>query len=70
MLQLLFLMENKDIRICGIYRGENLQEHAMKIVEEIIEKRLRQIVMIDNIQFGFMPGKGTINAVFILRRIQ
>ena len=26
--------------------------------------------MIHDMQFGFMPGKGTIDAVFILRRIQ
>ena len=26
--------------------------------------------MIDDMQFGFMPGEGTIDAVFILRRMQ
>ena len=25
---------------------------------------------VDEMQFGFMPGKGTIDAVFILRRLQ
>ena len=42
----------------------------MKIVEKVIEKRLRKIVTIDDMQFSFMPGKGTIDAVIILRRIQ
>ena len=28
------------------------------------------IVTIDDMQFGSMPGKGTIDAVIILRRIQ
>ena len=55
---------------CGMCRGVKLLEHAMKIVEKLLEKRLRKIVTIDDMQFGFMPGKGTIDAVFILRRIQ
>ena len=53
---------------CGMHRGVKLLEHVMKNVE--VEKRSRKIVTIDDMQFGFMPGKGTIEAVFILRRIQ
>ena len=42
----------------------------MKIVEKVLERRMRRMVKMDEMQFGFMPGKGTIGAVFILRRIQ
>ena len=28
------------------------------------------MVKVDEMQFGFMPGKGTTDAVFILRRLQ
>ena len=38
--------------------------------ERIVEKVLKKIVTMDDMQFGFMPSKGTIDAVFILRRIQ
>ena len=31
---------------------------------------LCRIVTVDEIQFGFMPERGTIDAVFILRRMQ
>ena len=31
---------------------------------------MRKVVEISDMQFGFMPGKGTIDAVFISRRIQ
>ena len=31
----------------------------MKIFERIIERRVRERVNIDNMQFGFRPGKGT-----------
>ena len=59
-----------DVMNCMAYRGVKLLEHAMKIVEELLERRLRRMVKEDEMQFGFMPGKRTIDAVFILRRIQ
>ena len=31
---------------------------------------MRRTVKVDEIQFAFMPGKGIIDAVFILRRLQ
>ena len=35
-----------------------------------VRKRLNRIVMVNEIQFGLVPGRGTIDAVFILRRLQ
>ena len=55
---------------CIAYRGVKLLDHAMKIVEKVLERRLRRMVKVDEIQFGFMPGKGTIDAVFCLNRLQ
>ena len=43
---------------CGSYRGIKLLEHAMKVVERIFEDRIRQQIDIDDMQFGFMKGKG------------
>ena len=37
----------------------------MKIVERVLENRIRGLVAIDDMQFGFMPGKGTTHALFI-----
>ena len=54
---------------CGAYRGV-LLENAMKIVEKVLERRMRRMVKVDEIQFGVMPGKPTIDALFILRRSQ
>ena len=42
----------------------------MQIVERVLETRMRRTVKVDEIQFGFMPGKGIIDAVFILWRLQ
>ena len=49
---------------CGSYRGIKLLEHAMKVVERIFEHRIRQQIKIDDMQFGFMKGKGTISREF------
>ena len=43
--------------------------HTMKVWERIIEARLRDRVEISKQQYGFMPGKGTINAMFSLRML-
>ena len=48
-----------DAISCMAYRGV-----------KVLKRRLRSIVKKDEKQFGSMPGKGTIESVFILRRLQ
>ena len=38
--------------------------------ERVLEKRIRCQLSIDNMQFGFMPGKGTTGVIFIMRQVQ
>ena len=59
-----------DALECGSYRGIKLLENVMKVFERVTEARLRQTLHIDDMQFGFTPGKGTTDAVFILRQLQ
>ena len=42
----------------------------MKVLERVLEKRIRCQVSIDNMQFGFMLGKRTTDAIFIMRQVQ
>ena len=42
----------------------------MKVLERVLEKKVRCQVSIDNMQFGFMPGKRTTDAMFIMRQVQ
>ena len=35
----------------------------------MLENRLHRIVSVDEMQFGFMPERGAVDAVFILRRM-
>jgi len=55
---------------CGSYRAIKLLEHAMKVIEHVFERRIREKVKIDAMQFGFMPGKGTTDAIFTVWQIQ
>ena len=36
----------------------------------VLKKRFCRIVSVDEMQFGFISERGTIDAVFILRRMQ
>ena len=45
-------------------------EHGMKMFEIIVERRLRKLITVNNMQFGFSPGKGTTDAVFIIQQLQ
>uniref|UniRef100_A0A8D8YAF2 Craniofacial development protein 2 n=3 Tax=Cacopsylla melanoneura TaxID=428564 RepID=A0A8D8YAF2_9HEMI len=58
-----------DVQQCGNYRGIKLMSHSLKIWERIVENRLREETSISEEQFGFMPGRGTSDAVFAMRRL-
>ena len=40
-----------DALACGSYRAIQLLEHAMKVLERVIEGRVRKIVIFDDMQF-------------------
>ena len=42
----------------------------MKVLERVVEGLIRQRVEIDEMQCGFMSGRGTTDAVFIVRQLQ
>ena len=54
----------------GNYRGLKLLDQVMKAVKWVFEKLVRDSVKIDQMQFGFMPGKGTTEAIFLVRQLQ
>ena len=58
-----------DAKSCGSYRSVKLLEHGMKVIERVFEKRLRKVVDVDEMQMGFMPGKGTVDAIFSVRQM-
>ena len=58
-----------DAQCYGNYRGIKLMSHTMKVWETIIKARLRDRVEIRKHQYGFMPGKGTTDAMFALKML-
>ena len=54
----------------GNYHGLKLTEQVMKILERIVDSLIRQLVSIDDSQFGFVPGRGTTDAIFVVRQPQ
>jgi len=62
--------EKGDALECGSYRRIKILKRVLEIIERIINVRVREKVEIDNIQFGFIGGKGTTHAIFIVRQLQ
>ena len=54
----------------GNYRGLKLTDQVMKLLERVLDPLIRNMVNIDEMQFGFVPGKGTTDAIFIVRQLQ
>ena len=43
---------------------------VMKLLERVLDTFIRRTVDIDAMQFGFVPGRGTSDAIFIIRQLQ
>ena len=54
----------------GNYRGLKLTEQAMNILERIVDGLKSQMVSNDDSQFGFVPGRGTTDAILMVRQLQ
>ena len=59
-----------DALACNKYRGLRFLEHGMKIMEKVLDSKLRRITNIGSSHFGFRPVKSTEDAVFIVRQLQ
>ncbi|EYB83113.1 hypothetical protein Y032_0342g3027 [Ancylostoma ceylanicum] len=58
-----------DVMDCTNYRGIKLIAHTMKIYERFVDMRLRGVVEIAPDQFGFIPERSAIDAIFIARQV-
>ena len=46
-----------DAQECGSYQGIKLLDQVMKGFERVMENRVKSIVKLDEMQFGFRAGK-------------
>ena len=71
---LLVLNRPFSIRIYALvrdnYRVLKMTDQAIKLSEHILDASIRDMVDIDGMQFGFVSGRGTTDAIFIARQIQ
>jgi hypothetical protein len=64
------IFKNKgDVQSCTNYRGIKLMSHTMKLWERVIEHRLRRLPRVTQNQFGFIPGRSTMEAIFLVRQL-
>ena len=54
----------------GNYCDLKLTDQVMKLLERIVDGLIRQLVSIDDSQFGFVPGRDTTDAIFVVRQLQ
>ena len=45
-------------------------KYVLNVLERVVESLIRKRVEINDMQFRFMPGRGTIDAIFILHQLQ
>ena len=63
------IFKKGDKTICDNHRGITLLSHAGKIYSRILEARLRLCVedILDDCQYGFRPGRSTIDPIFVVK---
>ena len=54
----------------GNNRGLKLTEQVMKVLERILWTASSELVSINDSQFGLIPGRGTTDAIFVVRQLQ
>ena len=57
-----------DIQECKNYIGIKLLTHTFNIWERVLDRRVRECTDIHESQSGFMPGRSTTDAIFILKQ--
>ena len=54
----------------GNYIGLKMTDQVMKLLEWIIDSYICKMVNIDDMQFGFVPGRGTTDVILIVPQLQ
>jgi hypothetical protein len=64
------IFKNKGgVQNCTNYRRIKLMSHTMKLWERIIKHRLRGVTNVTENQFGFMLGRSTMEAIFLISQL-
>ena len=68
---ILNLYKAKDVALDhDNYRGLKLTDQVIKLLERVLDSSIRQMVNVEEKQLAFLPGRGTTDAIFIVRQLQ
>ena len=54
----------------GNYRDLKLTDQVMKLHKQVLDSYIREMVNINEMQLGFVPGRGTTGTIFVVRQLQ
>ena len=54
----------------GNYHSLKLTDQDMKLLEQLLDSNIREMVNVNEMQFNFVPAKGTTDAIFVVRQLQ
>lgn len=65
------IFKKGDRKLCENYRGITLTSQVAKIMERILERRMREKVegQLEEEQHGFRPGRSTVDLIFSMRQV-
>ena len=70
-LHILTLQKGKEDALSrGKYRGLKFADHVVKLADRVLDPIVRKMVRKDQMQYGFVPGSGTTDAIFTVRQLQ
>ena len=58
--------DNAESFVRGNCRGLKLANQVMKLLEQVLDSYICKMVNIDEMQFSFVPGKGTTDTIFVV----
>ena len=72
-----YSLTGSSIIVC-LYKGKGYEwkhglkadKAVMKVLERIVDCLIRQLVSIEDSQLGFVPGRGTTDAIFVVRQLR
>ena len=64
-----FRKGNRDPLNPNFYRGIKFLDYVFKLYDKVLDRCLREVADIDKVQYGIVPRRGSVDAVFVLRRV-
>ena len=61
--------EKDDMLSCASYRGVKLLKHPINFAKRVLEMQIKTLINLNRMEFGFMSGKETVDAILVVRKM-